>query len=200
LLPFYSVLVETRTNQAVVVDVGEKRAGARCRGSRRCVCSRGGLTPLSLRARRGSGAGGEAAVAEAGERTVGGGGTSETCGAGAASGTARPQRASDGVEVEGSACWSVRDGLGGGAAIAGCATAAGASEAKRTRSGPDRSRGGGPLNSAGTALADSCATRGKATGCRTCGLVELVGGVTGFGGRSNGGGGRDGTSLGNEDR
>ena len=50
-----------------------------------------------------AGSGGEATVAEAGVRTDGGGETSGTCGAGTASAAVRPQGASDGVAVEGSA-------------------------------------------------------------------------------------------------
>ena len=157
-----------------------------------CRRSRGGREEAA-------GPGGEAAIAEAGGRTVGRGGTSESCGAGAASKTARPQRASDGVAVEGSACCPGRPGSGrcsSNSRRCDCSGWVGS----ETNSKSLVAQGAGPLNSAGTALAGSCATCGKATGCRTCSLVELVGGVTGFGGSSNGGGGRAVASLGNEER
>ena len=130
------------------------------------------------------------------------GGTSGTCGAGTASETARPQRASDGVAVEGSACWRVRDGLEvtGAAAIAGGTSAAGTSDAKRTRSDPGRSRAGGALSSAGTVVAGACATCGKATGCKLGRVVELVWGDRDFGGGSNEDGGRGESGLGNEEK
>ena len=133
---------------------------------------------------------------------MGGGETSETRGAGAASGTARPQRASDGVDVEGSACWRVRDGLEvtGAAAIAGGTSAAGTSDAKRTRSDPGRSRGGGPTDLGGTTLVCACATCGKATGCKLGRVVELVWGDRDFGGGSNEDGGRGESGLGNEEK
>ena len=90
--------------------------------------------------------------------------------------------------------------MAGATATAGGTSEAGVSDAKRTRRGSGRSKGGGPVNSAGTALADSCATRGKGAGCKTCGLVELVGGGTGFGGGSSEGGVSVGRGLGSGEK
>ncbi len=150
-----------------------------------------------------AGSDGEATGAEAGARIDGGGEIKprELVVRGQHQQLSGPS-ASDGVAVEGSAGTRVRVGLGvtGAEATAGCTSEAGVSDAKRTRRGPGRSKSGGPVNSAGTALADSCATRGKGAGCKTCGLVELVGGGTGFGGGNNEGGGGAGRGLGSGEK